>query len=56
MKIQTKPNNLKDKIINDSFDPSYSNEIQDHLNKVSMDAWSYIYSNYIKPTSKKVQE
>jgi len=49
-KKENLPNNNN---LNDSFDSSYSNEIKDHLSKVNMDPWYYIYGNYVNPPSKK---
>ena len=55
--VASKPQkNSKGENIAESFDSTYSDEIKDHLNKVNMDAWYYIYGNYVNPTSKKDQE
>jgi len=37
----------------DTFDWSYSNEIQDYLDSVNLDPWYYIYENYVNPPPKK---
>lgn len=49
----TKKDNVEKNIINDSFDSFYSDEIEEHLGKVNMDPWYYIYANYVNPTLKK---
>jgi hypothetical protein len=45
--------NSKSNISNDTFDVSYSDKIIRHLDKVNMEPWFYIYSNYVNPSSKK---
>ena len=37
----------------DSFDVSYSNKILRHLDRINMDPWYFIYSNYVNPPSKE---
>ena len=49
----TKKDIVENNIINDSFDSSYSDEIKEHLSRVNMDPWFYIYANYVNPTLKK---
>lgn len=34
-------------------EPSPPDEIQEHLNQISMDPWFFIYSNYVNPRNKK---
>jgi len=48
-----KKDDIEDKIVNNSLDSSYSDEIQEHLSRVNMDAWDVIYGNYVNPPSKK---
>jgi hypothetical protein len=48
-----KQSESEDETIDDSFDSSYSEEIKEHLDKVNMDPWYYIYTNYVNPASKK---
>jgi len=49
----TKDNTSKSNVNNDTFDVSYSNQIMRHLDKVNMDPWYYIYSNYVNSPTKK---
>lgn len=39
--------------MDDFFDISYSNEMLAHLDKVNMDPWFYVYTNYVNPLQKK---
>jgi hypothetical protein len=55
-KFTKKQDSIKNNSFKDSFDSSYANEIQEHLSKVNMDPWYYIYSNYVNPPSKSKKE
>ncbi len=45
--------NVENNVIKDSFDFSYSNQIQEHLSIVNMDPWFYIYDKYIQNQSRE---
>ena len=49
--VPEKSGNTEKNLIKDSFDPSYSNKIQEHLSNVNMDSWFFIYENYVKGDS-----